>query len=127
MSKWKENRVYVLLAAIVIAGIVIIAYKNIMPPIPLELTPGVYTGTGEGYGGEITVTATVGADGTITDVAITGADESPDIGGKYIEDGTFAGQIIEDQHYDIDGVSGATYTTYGVREAAEAALSQGEQ
>ncbi len=127
MSKWKENRVFVLLAAIVIAGIVIIAYKNIMPPIPLDLNPGVYTGTGEGYGGEITVTATVDENGAIAEVEIVGADESPDIGGKYIDDGTFADQIIGDQHYDIDGVSGATYTTYGVREAAEAALTQGEQ
>ena len=127
MNKWKENRVFVLLAAIVIAGIVIIAYKNIMPPIPLDLAPGVYTGTGEGYGGEITVTATVDEAGTITDVVITGDGESADIGKKNIDDGTFAGQIIEDQHYDIDGVSGATYTTYGVREAAEDALTQAEQ
>ncbi|MBQ1399080.1 MAG: FMN-binding protein, partial [Lachnospiraceae bacterium] len=65
--------------------------------------------------------------GTITDVVITGDGESADIGKKYIDDGTFAGQIIEDQHYDIDGVSGATYTTYGVREAAEDALTQAEQ
>ena len=127
MKNLKEKRIYVLLAAIIAVGIVIIAYKNIMPPIPLELNPGTYTGTGDGYGGEITVTVTVDDSGTISDVEIAGPDETADIGGKYIEDGTFADQIIEDQNYDIDGVSGATYTTYGVREAAEAALSQGEK
>lgn len=126
MKKWKDRRVYVLLGAVILAGVIIIAYKNIAPPIPLDLRAGTFTGTGEGYGGQVSVTVSIDSEGTITAAAVSGDNESADIGGKYIADGTFAQQIIDLQHYDIDGVSGATYTSYGVREAAEDALTQAE-
>jgi len=86
---------------------------------------GTYTGTGQGKGGDITVTLTI-ASGKITVDSMTGADhETTGIGGKEaMEDGTYASQIEAAQSADIDGVSGATLTSDGVKAAVEDALSQ---
>lgn len=85
---------------------------------------GTYTGEGQGHGGPIDVTLTV-ASGKITDVEITQTGETVGVGGyEAIEDGTFAQQIIDAQGSSIDGVSGATYTTQGVKDAVDAALAQ---
>ena len=82
-------------------------------------TPGTYEGSGQGYGGTVTVSVTVDAD-NITDVKVTGDKETPTIGGAALED--LAAQIKE-KGAAIDGVSGATLTSNGVREAAEAAIA----
>ena len=83
-------------------------------------TAGTYTGTGTGFGGEVTVTITV--DSTkITDVVVEGDKETPAIGGAALE--TLASQIKEAQSAEIDGVSGATYTSNGAKSAAEAAIA----
>ncbi|OUO90359.1 hypothetical protein B5F40_07820 [Gordonibacter sp. An230] len=85
---------------------------------------GTYQGTGTGMGGPIDVTLTV-ADGRVTVDEITESGETAGIGGKEaIEDGTFKAQIEEAQSADIDGVTGATMTTNGVKKAVEEALSQ---
>jgi len=86
---------------------------------------GTYTGEGQGKGGTITVTLTV-SNGTITVDKIEGADhETTGIGGKEaIEDGTYKSQIEAAQSADIDGISGATLTSDGVKDAVAAALAQ---
>ncbi|MCI9495405.1 FMN-binding protein [Adlercreutzia mucosicola] len=85
---------------------------------------GTYTGEGQGMGGPITVTLTVSG-GTIAVDEITEAGETPGVGGKEaVADGTFKMQIEEAQSAEIDGVTGATMTSGGVREAVEAALAQ---
>ncbi|MCI8513851.1 MAG: FMN-binding protein [Lachnospiraceae bacterium] len=85
---------------------------------------GTYTGTGRGMGGDITVTLTV-AGGVVTVDEITGPYETPGVGGKEaIEDGSFKSQIEKAQSSDIDGITGATMTTGGVKKAVEDALSQ---
>ena len=88
---------------------------------------GTYTGTGQGKGGAITVTLTI-TDGNITVDSIEGAEhETAGIGGKEaIEDGTFKEQIESAQSAEIDGVSGASLTTKGVKDATADALSQAE-
>lgn len=85
---------------------------------------GTYTGVSRGMGGDITVTLTI-AGGTVTVDEITGPYETPGVGGKEaIEDGTFKAQIEKAQSADIDGVTGATMTSGGVKKAVDAALAQ---
>ena len=85
-------------------------------------TPGVYTASANGFGGMVDVTVTIGDKGGITDVAVSGPDETPDVGGAAIP--TLVSQILQRQSADVDVVSGATYTSNAVREAAAAALAQ---
>jgi len=82
-------------------------------------TPGTYEGTGQGYGGAVTVTITVDAN-NITDVKVAGDKETPGIGGAALE--TLAASIKE-KGTEMDAVSGATLTSNGVREAAAAAIA----
>ena len=82
-------------------------------------TPGTYTGEAQGYGGKVMVAITTDAD-SITDVKITGDDETPAVGGAALED--LAAQVKE-KGADIDGVSGATMTSNAVKAAAADAIS----
>lgn len=86
---------------------------------------GTYTGTGQGKGGAITVKLTI-ANGVISVDSIDGADhETTGIGGKEaMQDGTYKTQIEAAQGSNIDGVSGATLTSDGVKNAVADALSQ---
>ncbi len=83
-------------------------------------TPGTYTGEGQGYGGAVVVELTVDAN-AITAVTVTGDKETPTIGGAHLEE--LAEQVKTAQSAEIDGVSGATLTSNGVREAAAAAIA----
>ena len=83
--------------------------------------PGTYEGSAQGYGGTVTVSITVDAN-SITDVKVTGEQETPSVGGAALE--TLAGQIKEAQNADIEGVSGATMTSGGVKEAAASAVAK---
>ena len=89
-------------------------------------TAGTYTGEGQGFGGTVTVAITVDAD-SITDVKIEGPDETENIGGAAFEE--LANQVKDAQSAEIDGVSGATLTSNGVKEAAAMAiaLAKGEE
>ena len=82
------------------------------------------TGTGQGKGGEITVTLAKASDGTITVSEIKGDNETQGSGYEAIQDGTYKAQIEKAQGSDIEGVSGATITTDGVKAAVDDALSQ---
>lgn len=84
--------------------------------------PGVYTASANGFGGMVDVTVTIGDKGGITDVTAVGPDETPDVGGAAIP--ILVSQILQRQSADVDVVSGATYTSNAVREAAAAALAQ---
>ena len=84
--------------------------------------PGVYTASASGFGGMVDVTVTIGDKGGITDVTAVGPDETPDVGGAAIP--TLVSQILQRQSADVDVVSGATFTSNAVREAAAAALAQ---
>ena len=85
---------------------------------------GTYSGEGTGAHGPINVTLTV-KDGVITVDELTQTAETEGLGGKEaVEDGTFKAQIEEAQGSGIDGVTGATLTTGGVKGAVDAALAQ---
>lgn len=77
------------------------------------------TGKGDGFGGVITATVTVSGD-KITAVTFDGPDETPEVDGAALE--TIAAQIVEAGSTEIDGVSGATYTTDGCKAAVLNAL-----
>ena len=81
---------------------------------------GTYTGTGEGYGGEITVSVTVSG-GQITAIEIVSApDETP----AYLGQATgVIERILARQVPGVDAVSGATFSSEGIMEAVENALS----
>ena len=83
--------------------------------------PGDYTGTANGFGGPVDVTLTVGEAGGITNVEIKGDGETPDVGGAAIP--TLAAALLEAQSADIDAVSGATFTSQAVKDAAAQAIA----
>ena len=88
------------------------------------LADGVYTGTGLGMDGLITVTLVV-QDNHINCVEVTQEGETQSVGGfEAIRDGKYAAMIDAEQGPDIDCISGATITTAGVRQATTDALIQ---
>ncbi len=76
-------------------------------------------GSAEGFGGNITVTLTMKGD-DIVKASIEGNDETPEVGGTALPE--LEKQLVEKDGYEIDGVSGATYTSEGVMNAAKDAL-----
>lgn len=84
--------------------------------------PGTYTASGNGFGGEVTATLTVGSNGGIEDVTLDGPNETPAIGGQALP--TLREQVLAAQSAEIDGVSGASLTSGAVKEAVAAALNQ---
>lgn len=90
------------------------------------LADGVYTGTGKGMEGPVSVTLLVQGN-RISCLETAQEGESQSRGGyEAIRDGRFAAMIEAAQGADIDAVSGATITTAGVKQAVEDALSQAE-
>ncbi|MBQ9067873.1 MAG: FMN-binding protein [Eggerthellaceae bacterium] len=89
-----------------------------------KYTDGTYTGSGMGKEGAIEVTLSIAGD-KITVDNITDPGETPGIGGaEAIADGTFKKQIEDAQSAEIDGVTGATLTSDGVKAAVTDALNQ---
>lgn len=84
---------------------------------------GIYTGTGEGYRGKVTVTVKV-ADGKITELVLDDyADDK-----SYMEraENRIFQEMISRQNTDVDTVSGATYSSNGLIEAVNKALGNEE-
>ena len=84
-------------------------------------TPGDYTATAKGYGGDVTVTMTFDAN-SITNVTIAGDSETAGIGSNAVEQ--MPQQILDAQSAEVDGVSGATFTSTAVRTAAADCIAQ---
>lgn len=84
-------------------------------------TPGTYTGSAYGFGGNVTVSVTVDAE-KIVDVTAEGASETMGIGSRAIEE--LPAKILEAQSAEVDGVAGATFSSTAVMAAADAALKE---
>lgn len=84
-------------------------------------TPGVYSATAQGFGGEVTVTVEV-SENEIVSVAAVGDSETAGIGSNAIE--MLPGEIVEKQTLKVDAVSGCTVTSEAVLAAAADALRQ---
>ena len=85
---------------------------------------GSYEGSGNGFGGQIRVRVTV-ADGEITDVKILSAKKETkeylNMAKKLLTD------IREAQSPEVDVVSGATYSSNGIKEAVRKALEEANE
>ena len=82
---------------------------------------GTYEGEAEGFGGPISVSVTVEA-GKVTEVNILSAEK---------EDGAYLSMakdiiptIIEQQTWDVDTISGATFSSTGIKNATQQALEK---
>ena len=85
-------------------------------------TPGEYTGSATGFGGEVTVTVTVD-ENAVTAVEVKGDKETAGIGGAAIE--KYNTSLIGVSDADaVDTVSGATITSTAVKEALAKAFAQ---
>ena len=78
-----------------------------------------HIGTGEGYNGTITVAVRI-ADGQITGVTVVSTSDD----GSYWQSATaIIDEVVEKQSTDVDSVSGATYSSKGLKEAISNALA----
>ena len=84
-------------------------------------TPGTYTATAPGFGGDVTVTITVDENG-ITDVQVEGADETPTVGGVAVANMPAA--ILAAGSADVDMITGATVTSTAILTALNEALAE---
>lgn len=89
-----------------------------------DYTDGVYTGSANGFGGVIEVEVEI-KDGVIETLTIVSAEHEDkaylDAARKVIDD------IVEQQTADVDTVSGATFSSSGIRDAAAKALEKAEK
>ncbi|HBS94039.1 MAG TPA: hypothetical protein DEA85_08485 [Firmicutes bacterium] len=86
-----------------------------------KVPDGVYTGTGRGFGGDITVKVTF-AGGKLTDVEIVSHKESPNVSDPAIKQIPQA--MIDEQTVEVDAVSGATMSSEGIKAAVRDALAE---
>ncbi|HWQ51238.1 MAG TPA: FAD-dependent oxidoreductase [Terriglobales bacterium] len=91
------------------------------PPASAQQAEGTFTGTAKGFGGNVTVSVTL-KDGAITEVAAEGPDETQGIGSKAIDE--LPAAIVKAGSAEVDGISGATFTSDAVKSAVQSALSK---
>lgn len=88
--------------------------------VPEKLEDGVFAGTGEGFGGPIKVEVTV-ENGEIAKIEVLDHSETEGVSDPAFD--KIPAEIIESNSTDVEVVSGATYTSTGLREAVVNALS----
>ena len=87
-----------------------------------KFIPGIYEGSGQGYGANIPVTVKITVDeSSITAAEIAGDEEQP-FGVPQFE--TYAAALIGRADGEIDAITGATMTRNGITEAVSQALDQ---
>ena len=97
------------------------AGADAVPVKEAEAVSGVFTGHAQGMMSEIEAVVTI-ENGRIVDVRLTGPDETPGLGGRVLEE--MPAKILAAQSADVDGMSGATDTTDGVKNAVREALAK---
>jgi fumarate reductase flavoprotein subunit len=95
-------------------------------PVPaknaaLSFTPGTYTGSGKGYGGQVQARVTFSETG-ITDIRIGQQRETAHVGDVALQ--TLPARIIAANGLNVDAVSGATMSSFGLKEAVLDAADQ---
>ncbi len=89
----------------------------------LSVVPdGVYKGVAEGFNGDLTVEVTVALN-KITKVEVLEHTDTPEVAGNAVE--AIPAAIVEQQHWQVDAVSGATWTSQGIMAAVKNALPDG--
>ncbi|MCD8144875.1 MAG: FMN-binding protein [Oscillospiraceae bacterium] len=84
-------------------------------------TDGTYTGTGLGYGGDVTMTVVVSG-GQITSVTTVSAEN--ETYAYWTQAVTLTDTIVQAQTWEVDVVSGATFSSEGILEAVQNALAE---
>lgn len=84
-----------------------------------ETTPVTATATAKGFGGDVTVTLEI-TDGVLTNVQVTGENETPAVGGQAMEQLPEA--MKKSNSVVVDAIAGATITSNAILEAAAQAL-----
>lgn len=92
------------------------------PAADATYTPGTYEGTAKGFGGDVKAVVVIGDSGVIESVELTGADETPALGGEALK--TLAPAFVEANSAAVDAVAGCTLSSNGAMEAVQAALDQ---
>jgi uncharacterized protein with FMN-binding domain len=89
-----------------------------------QYTDGTYTGSAQGFGGEIEVEVNVesGKISTLTILSAKDEDTAYLDAAKGIID-----TILENQSADVDTISGATFSSTGIKEATKQALEKAEK
>jgi len=95
-------------------------------PVPaknaaLGFTPGTYTGSGKGYGGQVQARVTFSETG-ITDIRVGQQRETAHVGDVAFQ--TLPARIIAANGLNVDAVSGATMSSFGLKEAVLDAADQ---
>ena len=90
-------------------------------PALADNVAGSYSGTAKGFAGNVTITVTIGEDGSLAEAEIDASREThPDLENVVTQ---LTEQLQTAGSADIDGVSGATFTSTAVKEAAAAAFA----
>lgn len=85
-----------------------------------QVISGVFSGSGDGYGGLVYADVTI-EDGKITNIAVKGPNETD----KYwFKAKKITSKMISGQTWDVDAVSGCTLSSNGIRNAVKQALEQ---
>lgn len=87
-------------------------------------TDGTYTEAAKGKNGTFDVTMTI-TDGKITDIQTGANNETSDIGGKAISD--LPPEMLKEQTYDVDVISGATITSNAIKNAVAKCLEHASE
>ena len=85
-------------------------------------TDGTYQGTATGFGGDITVEVTI-TDGRIAAVDILSAEKEDSAYLTMAND--IIPEILDAQSADVDTISGATFSSTGIKNATAQALAKG--
>lgn len=99
--------------------------KNEINDVNSYYNDGVYEGTGYGYGHDLKVEVSIKS-GLIDEISIVSHNE---VGEKFYGPAFdyIPSQIIKEQTSDVDAVSGSTYSSNGIIEAVEDALSKAKK
>ena len=95
------------------------------------MTPGTYEGSANGQNGKVVVKVTV-TDKAIEAIEVTEQQETPGIGAPLTDEGyegttpiaVIPKAIVDNQTLEVDSVSGATITSYAVKNAVKNALKE---
>lgn len=117
----KRKILCLLLAVLMVLSIAGCSKDTSNAPAEKESSVKTITKTGKGFGGDVTVTVTL-TDGKITDVKAEGENETDGIGSLAIEE--LPKLIVDANSADIDGISGATFTSDAIKNAVQAALNE---
>lgn len=117
-----KNRIYLAVRVIATIGVLaLILSCGSSENTGQTYTPGTYTATAEGYGGDIKVSVKVSKN-RITGIRVVEHGETPGISDLAISD--IPKTIVDKQSLAVDSVSGATYSSKGIKDAVAAALKE---